>query len=63
MEQLDLGPRTVNVLRSNDINTLRDLLFKSKKRLMVVRNIGEKGINSISLVLNTLIPELYPLCC
>ncbi len=54
VEQLNLSVRTLNCLRRGNINTLGDLMSKSEKDLMSLRNFGIKSKQELEERLKTL---------
>ena len=47
IEQLDLSVRTLNCLRRAGIATVGELISKTEKELMALRNFGEKSKREI----------------
>lgn len=47
LEQLGLNQRIINLLESNNISEIKDLLYKTKKDLLNIANFGEKNLNKI----------------
>jgi DNA-directed RNA polymerase subunit alpha len=48
----DLSTRTMNCLRNAKIQTVDDLLSKSEKDLLRMKNFGRKSLNEIRTVFN-----------
>lgn len=48
IEQLNLSNRTYDCLKSNNINTIMDLMFVSEEELIRLRNLGEKSLKEIN---------------
>lgn len=47
LEQLGLNQRLINLLESNGIGEIKDLLYKTKEDLLKISNFGEKNLNKI----------------
>lgn len=47
LEQLGLNQRLINLLESNGIDEIKDLLYKTKEELLKISNFGEKNLNKI----------------
>lgn len=47
LEQLGLTQRLINLLETNGITEIKDLLYKTKKDLLKISNFGEKNLNLI----------------
>ena len=46
IETLELSIRSMNCLKNANIRTLRDLVSRSEKEMVEIRNFGEKSLNS-----------------
>lgn len=44
LEQLGVGQRLINLLHSNQIFDMEDLMFKTKQDLMKITNFGERQL-------------------
>ena len=60
VEQLDLSVRTGNCLRRGGISTVGELIGKSEKELLSLRNFGQKSKQELEEHLNTLGLSLTP---
>lgn len=47
MEQLGVGQRLINLLESEGITTLEDLMHKRKEDLLSYKNFGEKQLHTL----------------
>ncbi|MDR0975561.1 MAG: DNA-directed RNA polymerase subunit alpha [Christensenellaceae bacterium] len=47
IEDLELSPRSTNCLRRGNINTIQDLISKTKSEMLRVRNLGAKSLEEI----------------
>jgi DNA-directed RNA polymerase alpha subunit len=47
LEQLGLNQRLINLLESNGIGEIKDLLYKNKEDLLKINNFGEKNLKKI----------------
>ncbi|MCS6883981.1 MAG: DNA-directed RNA polymerase subunit alpha [Acidobacteriota bacterium] len=54
IEQLELSVRAYNCLRNADVRTLRELLQKSERELLMTRNFGRKSLNEIKEILSAM---------
>jgi len=54
VEQLNLSVRTLNCLRRGNINTVGELMAKTEKELMSLRNFGIKSKQELEERLKTL---------
>jgi DNA-directed RNA polymerase subunit alpha len=60
IEELDLSVRSFNCLKRAGINTVGDLINKSKDDMMKVRNLGKKSLEEVVFKLNSLGFNLNP---
>jgi len=60
VEELDLSVRTMNCLRRGGITTVGELIGKSEKELLSLRNFGQRSKQEIEECLNTLGLSLTP---
>jgi DNA-directed RNA polymerase subunit alpha len=54
IEHLELSVRAYNCLRNADVRTLRELLQKSERELLMTRNFGRKSLNEIKEILSAM---------
>jgi DNA-directed RNA polymerase subunit alpha len=54
IEHLELSVRAYNCLRNADVKTLRELLQKSERELLMTRNFGRKSLNEIKEILSAM---------
>ncbi|KAF0209783.1 MAG: DNA-directed RNA polymerase subunit alpha, partial [bacterium] len=54
IEHLELSARAYNCLRNADVKTLRELLQKSERELLMTRNFGRKSLNEIKEILSAM---------
>jgi DNA-directed RNA polymerase subunit alpha len=54
IEHLELSVRAYNCLRNADVKTLRELLQKSERELLMTRNFGRKSLNEIKEILGAM---------
>jgi len=54
IEDLELTPRSSNCLKRANINTLEDLIGKTRNEMLRVRNLGSKSLEEIEYKLSTL---------
>jgi DNA-directed RNA polymerase subunit alpha len=47
IEDMELSPRSSNCLKRANINTIEDLIKKSKEDMLKVRNLGSKSLDEI----------------
>jgi len=47
LEQVGVSQRLINLLQSNGINTIGDLLHKERSELMKIQNFGIKQMESV----------------
>jgi DNA-directed RNA polymerase subunit alpha len=47
IEDMELSPRSSNCLKRANINTVEDLIKKSKEDMLKVRNLGSKSLDEI----------------
>ncbi|MDR3152652.1 MAG: DNA-directed RNA polymerase subunit alpha [Bifidobacteriaceae bacterium] len=53
IRSLDLSQRTVNALTRTGINTIAELVSKSKKEISQIRNFGEKSVDELEVILQS----------
>jgi len=53
VDELPLPTRTINALRKAGIETLSDLMAKSREELADVKNLGDKSIEEINKLLES----------
>ncbi|MEZ0316576.1 MAG: DNA-directed RNA polymerase subunit alpha C-terminal domain-containing protein [Methylophilaceae bacterium] len=58
--ECDLTMRSINVLRAEGIETLRDLIGFNRYKLLQFNNLGRKSLNEIETYLESLGLELKP---
>lgn len=54
IDDLDLSARAANSLKNADIHTLRDLVTRSEKEVLEIKNFGQKSYEEVEEVLNGL---------
>jgi len=54
IEDMELSPRSSNCLKRANINTIEDLVKKSKNDMLKVRNLGSKSLEEIIVRLESL---------
>lgn len=47
IEEMDLSVRSYNCLKRNDVNTLEDLIKKSKEDMLKFKNLGQKSLDEV----------------
>lgn len=52
LEQLGVGQRLINLFQSNDINDMRDLMFKSRQELLSLANFGQRQLEILFVALS-----------
>ena len=60
LAELELSVRATNCLESENINTVRDLVSKTKEQLLTVRNFGETTLKEVLAKLDEIGLELAP---
>ena len=60
IEDMELSPRSSNCLKRANINTIDDLVKKSREDMLKVRNLGSKSLEEIIFKLETLGLSLRP---
>ena len=60
IEDMELSPRSSNCLKRASINTVEDLIKRTKSDMLKVRNLGSKSLDEIILKLETLGLSLRP---
>ena len=60
IEDMELSPRSSNCLRRANINTIEDLVSKSKNDMLKVRNLGSKSLDEIIYKLEAMNLSLRP---
>ncbi len=60
IEDMELSPRSSNCLKRASINTIDDLIKKSKGDMLKVRNLGSKSLDEITIKLEALGLSLRP---
>lgn len=52
LEQIGVSQRLINLLQKNGINTIHDLMFKSRGELLEMKNFGRKQLEVIFVALS-----------
>jgi len=60
IEDMELSPRSSNCLKRANINTVDDLIKRTKSDMLKVRNLGSKSLDEIIIKLESLGLALRP---